>query len=451
MSLGSSPLWAITLGGALGAGYGALLTWAITTNEYNAWGSLLVLPVVILLNLVLIRACTRHEATRWLHTVMLAALAAKMLGSVARYLVAYIVYDRASDAERYNAYASDHYLLWRRGDIDWEMSLGAGTQNMERLTTALYAVTGPSPVVGFAVYSSLAFWGAFLLYRAFVVAFPTGNHRRYALLVFFLPSILYWPSSMGKEAWLLLFTGATALGAARLFTHRSGAFALLGAGAVGTALIRPHLSVLLFTGLFVAQLLRPTRRHATDVLAKLGGVAVMAVVALVLANASAEMLGIDDLSFVAISDGIDMASGRTTQGGSEFEATTIGAPLDLLVALVTVLARPFPWEAVNPQMLLQSFEGVFLIVLAFRSRARLRRLVPLLRSNAYLTFALVYSVAFVVAFAGFSNFGILARQRVLMLPFILILLALPLPEEDEPADPVGPRRDARALLPPRGR
>ena len=32
---------------------------------------------------------------------------------------------------------------------------------------------------------------------------PTGDHRRYALLVFFMPSLLFWPSSIGKESWML--------------------------------------------------------------------------------------------------------------------------------------------------------------------------------------------------------------------------------------------------------
>ena len=40
---------------------------------------------------------------------------------------------------------------------------------------------------------------------------------------------------------------------------------------------------------------------------------------------------------------------------------------------------------------------------------------------------LLYIVGFSLAFAEFGNFGILARQRVLMLPFFLMLLCLPKP------------------------
>lgn len=435
MSLRASQPWAIGLGAAVGAAYAVLLSWAITTNEYNAWGSLLMLPILIALNLIGIRAATAGQPDRWLSGLMVIAFAAKMLGALTRYVVAYAVYDRASDAERYNVFASHNYEAWRAGHMDLSLSFGTGTQNMEQFTTLLYTVIGPSPIVGFAVYASLAFWGVYLLYRAFALAVPEGDHRRYAVLIFFLPSMLYWPSSMGKEAWLLLFIGVTALGAAKWFARAPWALVLLAIGAVGTAIIRPHMTVLLFCGLLVAQLLRPTRSRGTEVISKLAGLAVMITAAVVFARVSAEMLGIEDLNFAAVSDGIDMAAGRTTQGGSEFDAPGLTSPLGWLASVVTILFRPFPWESGNLQMLIQSLEGVLMMVLVFKSRSRLRHLGRTLKSSPYVAFALTYVAAFIVAFSGFSNFGILARQRVLMLPLFLVLLALPKPEPEasEPA------------------
>jgi hypothetical protein len=40
-------------------------------------------------------------------------------------------------------------------------------------------------------------------------------------------------------------------------------------------------------------------------------------------------------------------------------------------------------------------------------------------------FVLVYSGLFVVAFSSIANFGILARERTQLLPFFLVLLAVP--------------------------
>ena len=309
--------------------------------------------------------------------------------------------------------------------VTWDLATARGTQYMELITTAIYTVIGPTTLAAFFVYGAFAFWGAYLLYRAFRVALPEGDHRRYAYLVFLLPSMLYWPSSIGKEAWLMLFVGVTALGAAKFFAHQRGALALLAVGAMGTAVIRPHIAVLLFAALLVAQLFRPASTKVTGVLNKVAGLLVMGAAAWVLATQSAELLGTDDLNWQAVTQSLEMAGGRTTQGGSQFTPVPVESPLGFPAAAVTVLFRPFPWEAGNVQLLVQSLEGLFLLGLTVTSWPRLRRLPGILRRNPYVVFCLVFASSFIVAFSTFANFGILARQRVLMLPFFLVLLALP--------------------------
>ena len=83
----------------------------------------------------------------------------------------------------------------------------------------------------------------FYMYRAFVVAIPDGNRRSYARLLFFLPSMLYWPSSIGKEAWMLFCLGLAAFGTARLLTGRPWrGLALAGTALWLGALVRPHVT-----------------------------------------------------------------------------------------------------------------------------------------------------------------------------------------------------------------
>ena len=45
--------------------------------------------------------------------------------------------------------------------------------------------------------------------------------------------------------------------------------------------------------------------------------------------------------------------------------------------------------------------------------------------SPYVTFALAYSGLFVLAFSAIGNFGLLARQRTQLLPFVLVLIAVP--------------------------
>ncbi len=423
----------LALGLALVAGLTALFTWAMDTQSYNTWGALLVVPPLIALDVALLMVVIHHQRDRRIKELLGLGFAAKLIGIFGRYFVTYFIYGGTADAQRYNLYAAEHYFNWRRGIFVLAESDKPGTQNMELITTAIYTVIGPSALAAFFVYGSLAFWGIYLTFRAFQIAFPDADHRRYAALVFLLPSLLYWPSSIGKEAWLALFVGVLALGTARYFQGQVAlGIALIAIGSLGTALLRPHVTVLLVSALFVAQVVRPTAKTSTSILTKAAGAFVLGVAGWILASQSAQFLGIDDFSWQAIADSYEYRSGNTEQGGSGFTPVPLDSPLGIPAAFMTVLFRPFPWEAVNLQMLVQSLEGVFLIGLAIASWPRLRTVPGLLRRNPYLVFAVVYTAAFVIAFAGFGNFGILARQRTLMLPFFLVLLCLPKPVRKRP-------------------
>jgi len=97
------------------------------------------------------------------------------------------------------------------------------------------------------------------------------------------------------------------------------------------------------------------------------------------------------------------------------------------MAFITIFFRPFPFEAENAQMLIQSVEGVLLLGLVVLGWRRLKQLPGYLHRNPFIVFAVVFLIVYVLAFAGFGNFGILARQRVLVMPFAYMLLALPRP------------------------
>jgi len=423
------PLDGIGLGAAgllLVAAYAGLLGWAMSTLTYSVWGGLIVVPWVIAFNGLLIWRAVVRRGERWFAWALSLGYAAKLVGIALRYFFAYVFYGGASDAERYNQYAAARYRLWRQGAITWEGTDAQGTQAMEIITTAVYTITGPTPLGGFVVFGSLAFWGVYFIFRAFETAVPLGDHRRYAYLLFLLPSLLYWPSSIGKEAWILFFVGLTAWGAARFFAGAGmTGLALLGVGAVGTSVVRPHITVLLMAGVFVAQLFRPTSKAATSAITKVLGILVMGAAVAVLATQSAEFLGIDDLSGQALTDQFEFRSENTEQGGSAFEPVPLNSPFGVPAAILTLLFRPLPWEAGSLQLLVQSMEGLFLLGRTIVSWPRLQQLPALMRRSPYLVFAVVYMLGFIIAFSQFGNFGILARQRVLMLPFFLALLALP--------------------------
>lgn len=408
-------------------GYVLLVEEAAQRPGYDLWGGLVVVPLLLLLTVQLIDRAARGDA--WLLKVLLLALVLKTLATVARYAMAFVVYDGATDASGYHDHGARLAESYRQGDLGADLERGlVGTGFIRAVTGAVYAITGPSIYVAYACFALLGFWGLYFLYRAFEVGVANGEHRRYAVLVLFLPSMLFWPSGLGKEAWMTFGIGLVALGAARFLSDTPGWLLPLGLGVLATGLVRPHVTAALFAGIAVAAVVRRSRRPgtATTPLTRAASIAAVAVVSLLLVGRAADFLGVQEVSPDGIQSTVDETLDNTAQGGSEFQAHPVNSPTDLPWAMVSVLFRPFIFEAHGGPMLLAAAEGLLLLVLLLRSIPRLRDILGHLRGEPYLVFCLVYTTLFVYAFSVFSNFGILTRQRVQVLPFVLVLLALPL-------------------------
>jgi hypothetical protein len=409
---------------SLVAGYVTAMAWSSHLG-YDIWGALVVGPVLVAINVPLLRAAMRREAERRLAMLVAVAFALKLLAAIPRYLVAFVLYGGTADAATYNSYGAKFAEQFRHGDFSVDVGRVVGTGFVKILTGIVYTVTGPSIIAGFLVFSMLGFWGIYLCYRAFVACLPDADHWLYGRLVFLLPSMLFWPSGLGKEAWMLLCIGVTAHGLARLYTRRRFGFAVLALGLSGCAAVRPHIAVILLAAGFAGYLLRPAGPRATPLspLAKVAGVAVLLVVSTVALQRAATFFEVDSISSQSVDQVLSSTQERTDEGGSSFKAERAQGPLALPGAAVQVLLRPFPWEAHNAQALLTSLEGVVLMALIWRGRRSFGALRRGLRSS-YPLFCVLYSVAFIYAFSTFGNFGILARERVQVLPMVLALLCL---------------------------
>lgn len=422
-STGTPAVLAVLAVGAYLLGF----SWAAVSRSYDVWGAFLVAPVLVLVSIPMLRAAARRVDAPWFARIALIALLLKLVAGVARYLVAFVVYGGVADAAGYHGWGTRLAEEYASGNFGAEIGRDfVGTGFIRVLTGIIYVFTGPGLIGGYLVYAWIGFWGLILAIMAFRVAIPDGDLRRYALLVLFLPSLLFWPSGMGKEAWMIFGIGLSLYGAALLLrTGRRGAV-LLALGLAATAVVRPHVTVMLATGLLAAVLLRPSRTVTPlTPLLKGGGLLVALAVTLVAVVQAASFLGVDDLSSEGLQQQFDFRTGQTAQGGSSFEGAAVTSPLDLPWATTTVIFRPFPWEAGGALPLLSSLEGVLLLGLAFLSRRRILRVPTMLRSHPYLALCLTFILLYVVVFSGFSNFGILVRQRSLVLPAFLVFLALP--------------------------
>lgn len=419
--------WMVAAAGlVLGGAYLLLLVHA-AQGRAELWGALAVTAGLSAVSVPLLRRATRADTDVRVARIIPLALVLKLTASAVRYLVAFDVYGGAADARRYAQRGAELAAGSWWGGLVGDTISATGTEFIERLTGLVFAITTPSTLGGFLVFSWLGFWGLYLFYRAFRTGFPAGDHRRYALLVFLLPSLLFWPSSIGKEAWMLLALGLAAVGAARLLTGQGGYLVLAG-GIAAAGIVRPHVALLLCVAVLVGFVRRRPPAPAAPAwpVIQVLGLAVLAGAALLILQQTTTYFDVRSGSVLqAAGDVFEVAEGRTGTGGSEFSPPIVRSPLDLPYATATVLFRPFPTEAHNLQSRVAAAEGVLLLVLFAASAGRLVRLPRTAWQHPYVLAAVTYIGLFVVAFSRIGNFGILARQRTQVLPLVLMLLALP--------------------------
>ncbi len=371
----------------------------------------------------------RSEREPWLPMLMTLAMMAKLVGSSVRYYVLEVIYSGSGDAGRYHNFAIQIADVWRDLEVPDLATVAFGSQGTRFIawvTGLFYGPYEPSQLGGFFIYAFLAFVGQFFFYLAFRTACQHSRWRRYAILIFFWPTLIYWPSSIGKEAMIILFLGVGSWAAASLYRRYEVRWLpLVGVAAFMVSFIRVHVAALFVFALLAAVIGENRKRKNLVPFGRLLIMVAGIVTAVPLALAVADEFNLD-LTAISAEDlePIFADVGDTTeQGGSSVSGGVIRGPLDIPGGVLKVLFRPLPNEAGNLQSLVASAEGVILLGLVlwqtpamFRNRAQLRR-------TPYLAFSLVYTGLFIWGWSAILNLGILARQRSLVIPFLLALIA----------------------------
>ena len=395
-------------------------------SSYDTWGGFVWGPALLLLCLPLARwvaRCAREpEIIRFL---MGAAVLKIVIGAILRYVTAQAFYGGLADAAVYDNAGAVLAPQFRRG-IFHDLGKISGTRFIEILSGIVQAVIGESRMGNFFVFSFMGFLGLCLLYVAFSEAVPDGNRTLFRRLLFLTPSIWYWPSGIGKEAFILMCLGAMAFGAVRLLDGRVSGAVVGGLGLWGAAIVRPHFALLFLAGVLAS--LIPLQRRGQ---APRGGhtiVRLMVPVLLLLAgllvlNRLEAFFHLDSIDANAAEQVLSDVNDRTSQGGSEISggSSTI-SPVGLLANAATVLARPFPWEQGGVQGVASGLEStVVLGVIGVTITRHRRSIVRSLRLRLP-RLVLVYSLAFAAAFGSINNFGILVRQRSLFWPYLFVFI-----------------------------
>jgi hypothetical protein len=387
------------------------------------------LPLLLVVVIAAVVANTRLP--RSLKNLIYVALAFRVIGTIARYVVLFRVYGGSGDARIYYRRGLEYAeALWQLNPgplfdpANWWGGKWWGTQFMYFPSSLVLSITGPSMPGAFLVFSLLAFVGLYAFVTAFRRTYPDIPATRYARWVWLFPALWYWPSSIGKEAIVLLGLGLAILG----YVGRNGriSWLLMGGGIFLIFGIRPQVAAVVILSIVIAHWLSLVSERWT--LSNTVQASVLMVAGLAGIYVALQFTGIDGFDSEGVQSYLEDNKGRSVGGGSQMEAASVGLA-GIPVALGTILFRPFLWEVRNAMVLITSLEimGFWAIVWyrrrSFLTALRYWRHDRLLR--VAIPFILVYSVTLGMVM---GNMAIIARQRIFLFPFLFLLLeAVPRP------------------------
>jgi hypothetical protein len=300
-----------------------------------------------------------------------------------------------------------------------------GTGALELMVGYFFFLSGDvSRLSAVLLWSWLAALGL-ILFWWFTRPYITARRDLYAAFALLAPTLVFWNSSLGKEAPLTLGIGCL-VAALSILTVKGSllrAVLYLSIGVLLTGSIRPHITLMFFLAVLTAGVISRSGRVAR--LPRRKGarflVTVMAISGVAIAlPLSSQLLGAgEDRSLVDAA--YDFAD-QGPAGRSAFEARAPRTPLEVPGAVVTTLFRPFPFEAQTAFQMAASLEGLFFAFLGFRAIRELLARRARLEINLMVAASLVYVAVFSSAVVGYGNFGLLVRQKMQVWSFVIFLI-----------------------------
>ncbi len=375
------------------------------------------------------RIVRRRPDEEWVGRWLILGLIAKLLAAYLNYYTVIVTYNGKGDALDYDNVGRQYAQAWLKGGKAPDLSNLKATNFVRWFTGVVYYVFGSKLLTGTFVFALLAFAGSYLWYRATVDAVPIVNRQLYLGFVLFAPSILFWPAIVGKEALMQFALGVLAFGVSLVLRQRLVP-GLIVSGASGWLVwvVRPHLLALVAIAAGAAYLAGRVRKSGKKRAGLLGrpiGIIIIALLVSFTIGQGAQFLGIKSLSFNSIQQELDTESKTTSNGNSSFHKSGHSlSPVNWPSDAVTVFLRPFPWEIQSSLQILASMESALLALLIVVRFKSLRLAFTRSRESPFLMFCWVLTGLYAIAFSSFSNFGLLVRERSLVLPAVLVLLSV---------------------------
>ena len=389
--------------------------------------AIIVAVALFAIGLAIIRRVVESEGDEWLSKALIACLIVHLICAPLQIWIVDHLYQGIAD---YNRYDSQGALL-APGFRHLDFSLAPGhlkgivsDGSVSIVAGVVFAITGANQAAGFLVFSFLAFVGIVFFYRAFTLTFSGVGSRRYAKLIFFLPTLLFWTSDVSKEALMTFLLGVTAYGCARVLAHRSGGYWLIIASSVGGAFIRPNQTLLAVGAFTIAMIFRPVSPTVKGEAPRrtFGLILMAAMVGAGIFVTLHFMPGLNgSLNLTSIAKNNSGTGAGFGSSGVTYSSSPLKYPNDVFV----VLFSPLPINAHGGGQWFAALQNSVLVAVILTSFRQLRMVPRAAFARPYAMMCVIFVAAFCYFFASLGNQGLITRESTVVLPFVLVPLCIP--------------------------
>jgi hypothetical protein len=301
---------------------------------------------------------------------------------------------------------------------EFPMDFGFGTDFMFWITSVINSAIStilPSPtLLDFSLlFNIFGYSGILIIFKVLSdIAKPIGRglllHR---LMIAFLPGLSFWTCSLGKDS-LICLAIATVLYAAMAIHRR---WLLLTLGLAVAFLVRPQVAVIFIGALGVQLLMTKTINPVIRILCAAG----FAIAALGSLPFLAHFANLSSLDADVLNAAIDASRKDNMTGGGAIDTSNY----NIFMSMFAYMFRPLFIDADGGLGYALSAENLLLIGLVGVPLVLAWREWPAILRQPFVVFNLAYFVVMLVlAGMSLSNFGIAARQKMMIVPSMMVLV-----------------------------
>ncbi|AFM25490.1 hypothetical protein [Desulfomonile tiedjei] len=280
---------------------------------------------------------------------------------------------------------------------------------------------GVTELSAVSINAFLGFMGGLTLARTFMRGFvPVKNVELWGYLVIFFPSAVFWTTSNMKEG-LMYWSVCQILSIMPAMNQGKAStigFSAIAGVAIG-GILRPHVCAVWLLACAAVELIQRGKRGL--------------VVILLIVSIPLTLKGLERVTGTKV-DSPDMMVKSLSQRATGVADPTQGSYIDygpegatfFISGFTAVFFRPFPWDIKSTRVFVSSVETwsltCLIIVGWLRARREQRRW---LLSMPIVRVSILAILMFSVIFTYLPNEGLLVRQRVQVVPGLLVLALLP--------------------------